>query len=225
LIDLENARKTELAAVSALFLTPNSPQELNIPSGMRMRALQNIAVSTSPYHLKEVSEHCHLLLQSCSHRNFIRLGVSNGTFETVCLTTTVGIILTLLAFLAVFLLVYAPSSRHNSRWEVLGVWIVWFAGSAFILAGLRGSCFFFLLFSRRQPLPWETYNDNSSVSSSTKSVSKIIHKINLFDRKLKVKDVSLRSLQRKIAMQSLVGAALFATLMSILFISLPIWND
>ena len=46
----------------------------------------------------------------------------------------------------------------------------------------------------------------------------------IFDRKLKVKDDNLRYLQRKIVMQSVLGGVIFATLMEILFLSLPIWK-
>jgi hypothetical protein len=90
------------------------------------------------------------------------------------------------------------------------------------LSGLRGSCFFLLLFSRRQPLPWE--RDDASIISHNASLGTFLSKLMVFDRKLTVQDADLRALQHNIVMQSLLGGMIFATLMEILFLPLPIWK-
>jgi hypothetical protein len=219
-------RRRELDAIKSLFLVPSAPKELNIPSSMRKKVLAAIENSTDASHLEPIAEHCHILLKSCSHRNFIRLGVSNGTFETICMATGLGIVLTVMGFLTMLILAFAsPSFRHSSRWRGLGVWPMWSVGGGLILSGLRGSCFFLLLFSRRQPLPWERFEDDAIVARERSRLWALVSKLMIFDRKLKVKDDNLRALQRKVVIQSLFGGMLFASLMTIFFLSLPIWKE
>ena len=143
-----------------------------------------------------------------------------------------------------FLLAFAsPSIHHADRWKALAIWPVWSIGGGLILSGLRGSCFFLLLFSRRQPLPWEKVvadgdhhgenggggdGDAEEVVVLVKRRSKIVtflSRLMIFDRKLKVKDDNLRLLQRKIVVQSLIGGILFATVLEIFFLALPIWKS
>jgi hypothetical protein len=223
-----DARRLELNAITTVFLLPGSPKELNIPAPMRKAVLSALQTSTSAHHLKPIADHCYLLLKSCSHRNFIRLGVSNGTFETVCVATSLGIVLTIAGMLCMLLLAFAsPSIGHSNRWRGLAPWPLWSIGVGLILSGLRGSCFFLLLFSRRQPLPWERFSDDgdgSVVAKKPRGLMALLKKLMIFDRKLKVKDDNLRYLQRKIVMQSILGGVVFATLMEIFFLCLPIWK-
>jgi hypothetical protein len=222
--EIQDVRRAELEAIKTLFLLPGSPKELNIPAPMRRKALEAIASSTDAKHLAAIAEHCYLLMKSCSHRNFIRLGVSNGSFETICMATSLGIVLTVAGFLTMFLLAFAsPSIHHSSRWRGLGVWPMWALGVGLILAGLRGSCFFLLLFSRRQPLPWEQFDDTPDVVQKS-AIKKFFSKLMIFDRKLKVKDDNLRRLQRKVVLQSLAGGMGFASVMVLVFLCLPIWT-
>jgi hypothetical protein len=217
--------RQELASVSALFLCPGGQKELNIPSIMRKLALKNIAISPDPAHLEPVAAHVYMLLKSCSHRNFVRLGVSNGTFETVCMATGLGIILTCAGFLAMFLLAFAsPKIHRGSRWHGLAGIPFWFIGISLIMSGLRGSCFFLLLFSRRQPLPWERFEDDASVQSRNTGIMKFAKRLMILDRKVKVRDINLRNLQRKIVLQSVGMGILFTAVGEVFFLVLPIWR-
>lgn len=222
----ELARRAEIETIKRLFLLPGSPKELNIPSPMRVKVLDAITVSTDAEIFRPVAEHCHLLLKSCSHRNFIRLGVSNGTFETICVATTLGIVLTITGFMAMLLLAFeSPGFRQCSRWRGIGIWPMWSVGIGLILAGLRGSCFFLLLFSRRQPLPWERFEeDNAPATKKKNRLIRMVSKLMIFDKKLKVQDDNLRRLQHKVVLQSLLGGAGFATMMVVVFLCLPIWR-
>jgi hypothetical protein len=223
--DQELARRSELETIRTLFLLPGAPKELNIPSTMRNKVLEAISSSTSAANLKPIADHCYLLLKSCSHRNFIRLGVSNGTFETICMATGLGIVLVATGLLAMFLLAFAsPSIHHGDRWRAVGLWPMWATGVGLILSGLRGSCFFLLLFSRRQPLPWEKFEDDASFFTKKSGLMRFFSQLMIFDRKLRVKDDNLRYLQRKIVMQSIFGGMVFATLLEVFFLSLPIWK-
>ncbi|KFA60422.1 hypothetical protein S40285_07887, partial [Stachybotrys chlorohalonatus IBT 40285] len=217
----------ELESIIQLYLLPSSPKELNIPPAIRDSAIEAIQTSTNkdPRHLAPIATHVFALLRTCSHPNFLRLGVANGTLETVCVVTSAGIAMTCVGFLLVFLRAFVPFTGAHSRLELLGPWGFWFLGLSFVLSGMRGSCFFLLLFSRRQPLPWERFDDRVSIRSNRSRLGKLIKRVMIFDRKLRVKDVHLRQLQRKIVIQSLLGGAMFATLGVLVFVFQPIWRE
>lgn len=187
---------------------------------MRTAALSALATSPSPEHLKPVADHVHALLRNCSHRNFIRLGVSNGTRETICVATALGIVLTLAGFL--FVLLRGLHGTH-SRFEAFGAWPFWWLGASLVMSGLRGSCFFLLLFTRRQPLPWERFDDAASVVSR-RGIMRRVSRLMVFDRKVRVRDDNLRQLQHRIVAQSMVGGAVFASIWVLVFIFLPVWR-
>jgi hypothetical protein len=192
---------------------------------MRQAAMTALQTSSDPIHLKPVADHAYQLLRNCSHRNFVRLGVSNGTIETICVATGLGIALTAAGFLCLLLRAFVPFRGAHSQFEAFAAWPMWWLGMSLILSGLRGSCFFLLLFSRRQPLPWERFDDSASMLSQRSGIMKAISRLMIFDRKFRVNDVHLRRLQRKIVIQSLVGGAVFANLGVLLFIFLPVWTQ
>ncbi|OAA57115.1 Regulator of G protein signaling superfamily [Niveomyces insectorum RCEF 264] len=209
-VDGSEGRRAELNAVIKTFLRPGAEKELNIPPAMRDSALAALSQSSDPVHLKPIADHVYLLLRNCSHRNFVRLGVSNGTFETICVATSLGIALTVAGVLCVLLRAFTPHIGAHSRYDVFAAWPMWWLGLSLILSGLRGSCFFLLLFTRRQPLPWERFDDNASVMSQRSGIVRAISRLMIFDRKLRVKDAHLRRLQHRIVMQSLVFGAFFS---------------
>lgn len=224
LFSAARSNRSQLNAVIKTFLVPGSEKELNIPPAMRATALAELEHSSDPAHLKPIADHVYQLLRNCSHRNFVRLGVSNGTYETVCVATSLGIVLTCAGFLLMFLRGFVPFRGAHSRWDAFAAWPMWWLGMSLILSGLRGSCFFLLLFSRRQPLPWERFDDNASIVEKT-GIMKVVGRLMIFDRKVKVNDEHLRRLQHKIVMQSLVFGALFASVGCLLFVFLPIWRQ
>lgn len=226
--EADRNHRAELSAVVHTFLLPGSRSELNIPPAMREQVVQALRTSSEPAVLKPVADHVYGLLRNCSHRNFIRLGVGNGTFETVCMATSVGIAMTLAGILTALLLAFTPRERAHSRASVLAAWPLWWVGISLVLSGLRGSCFFLLLFSRRQPLPWERYDDSPAVLSEHARKSRLmrfVSRMMIFDRKWKVQDQHLRNLQRKIVTQSLIGGAIFASLGVLIFVFLPVWRE
>ncbi|WYZ35733.1 hypothetical protein EsH8_X_000380 [Colletotrichum jinshuiense] len=220
-----SAYRAELNAVVKGFLLPDSEKELNIPPALRDQALLDLQHSSDPAHLRPIADHVYGLLKNCSHRNFIRLGVSNGTFETLCMATSVGIALTIAGFLCVLLRAFVPFTGAHSRWNAFAPWPMWFVGMSLILSGLRGSCFFLLLFTRRQPLPWERFDDSASLLSQRTGLMKFLSRMMIFDRKIRVKDVHLRRLQHKIVLQAMFGGAVFSTLCVLLFVLLPVWSE
>ncbi|CAK7273456.1 hypothetical protein SEPCBS57363_005662 [Sporothrix epigloea] len=225
LVDPSSGRRAELNAVIKTFLKPGAEKELNISPTMRDTALNELQHSTDPAHLKPIADHIFLLLRNCSHRNFVRLGVSNGTFETLCVATGLGIALTIAGVLCVLLRAFTPHIGAHSCFDVFAAWPMWWLGLSLILSGLRGSCFFLLLFTRRQPLPWERFDDSASIISQRSGIVRALSRLMIFDRKLRVKDAHLRQLQHRIVIQSLVFGAVFSCIGVCLFIFLPIWKE
>lgn len=225
LIDANEGRRAELNAVIKTFLQPGAEKELNISPAMRDAALESLAHSSDPAHLKPIADHIYLLLRNCSHRNFVRLGVSNGTFETLCVATALGIALTIAGVLCVLLRAFTPHIGAHSRFDVFAAWPMWWLGLSLILSGMRGSCFFLLLFTRRQPLPWERFDDSASMISQRSGIVRALSRLMIFDRKLRVKDAHLRRLQHRIVMQSLLFGAFFSCVGVCIFIFLPIWKE
>ncbi|KAL2422131.1 hypothetical protein ABEF94_009384 [Exophiala dermatitidis] len=217
----------ELQQVAELFLVPGSPKELNLPSSMRARALAGLQQSDSPQTLAPIADHVYYLLKNCSHRNFIRLGVKNGTFETLCMVTVAGVLLISVGLLTMLLLAFeSPSIHHSNRWRGLAAAPFWWLGFSFLLAGWRGSCFLLLLFSRRQELPWERVDsiENGGTPKRPNALMRFVKKMMLFERKIRVKDQGLRVLQRTIVVQSMVAALLVTVVLEAVFLCLPIWE-
>ncbi|ELR09481.1 hypothetical protein VC83_00603 [Pseudogymnoascus destructans] len=222
--------RADLPKVVDLFLMPGSEKELNIPPGMRNAVLLALEHDDGPARFRPIAEHCYQLLKNCSHRNFVRIGVSNGTFETVCAATTFGALLTLAGYILVLMRAYYPHQNAHARWEVLFSWPMWWFGMGLLLSGLRGSCFFMLLLSRRNHLPWEkqvTKQQQQASSSADSNMSSLINmykRLSPFENKVRIKDLALRDLQHRIVFQSVVVGTMFATAMTLVFIFLPVWK-
>ncbi|KAL1842955.1 hypothetical protein VTJ49DRAFT_3596 [Mycothermus thermophilus] len=241
------AGNSELSTVISLFLLPNSPKELNIPQSLREQALADLRREPrgDPAALKPVADHVYGLLRNCSHRNFVRLGVGNGTFETVCVATALGWTLLVAGFVLVLCRSFVPFRGAHTRWEAWDAWPMWWLGMSLVLSGMRGSCFFLLLFSRRQRLPWERLEEEEEEDGGEDGEVKLkgglkentkrkrdrggilgtIRRLMIFDRRVRVQERHLRILQRKIVFQSLAGGAIFATGCVALFIWLPVWRE
>jgi len=198
---------------------------LNLGAAMRKKTLLALETSTDAKHLAPVAEHCYHMLKAGSHRNFVEKGVCNGTFETICVATGLGIFLNVAGLVVMFLLAFLdPALHHGNRWKGIGVWPLWFVGGGLVLSGIRGSCFFLLLFSRRQPLDWEKYEEDGESAKERSRLFKTFSRLMIFDRKMKVKDKDLRRLQRKIVMQSVIGGMFIATILVVVSLCLPIWK-
>lgn len=225
----EQERRREIIEIINLFLTPGGEKELNIPPSMRKAAVASLATSDSPEHFAKISNHVYALLKNCSHRNFVRLGVNNGSFEHLCMVTFMGIMFTCMGFLTMFLLAFAsPGIHQSSRWRGLYTIPFWLMGLSLLLAGWRGSCFFMLIVAHRQPLPWERLEEDENITkpeiTKAQKVKYFVSKLMFFDKKIRVKDVGLRRLQHKIALQSTIGALIGTTILEIFFLCLPIWR-
>lgn len=231
----QTENRAELDAAIATYLFAGAEKELNISHALRQRTLNNLKLSTDPVYIKPVADHIYEVMKNCSHRNFVSLGVSTGTYETICVGTVIGIINILAGFLLVLLRGLYPHIGAHSRWEVFYSFPLWALGTAVILVGTQGMCFIMLSLSRRQALPWERFDeDGKNVNTETPAPGRtgwwrtyrtFMNKTMAHDKNFRVEDKVLRRLQRKIFLQCWSGGLAAAFCGVLLFIFLPIWKE
>lgn len=94
-----------------------------------------------------------------------------------------------------------------------------------------------LSLSKRQPLPWEKFEEEQNVAQQANATTvagprrwwrryrTFMNRTIAHDRKFKVQDENLRRLQRMIMFQCSAGGALAACLGVLLFVFLPVWKE
>lgn len=231
----QTENRAELDAAIATYLLAGAEKELNISHALRQRTLNNLQKSSDPRLVKPVADHIYEVMKNCSHRNFVSLGVSTGTYETICVGTVIGILNILAGFLLVLLRGLYPHIGAHSRWEVFYSFPLWFLGTAVILVGTQGMCFILLSLSRRQALPWERFEDEGRPANTTtpnpgptgwwRRYRAFMNRTMAHDKNFRVEDKVLRRLQRKILLQCWSGGLVAAFCGVLLFIFLPIWKE
>ncbi|KAJ0123787.1 hypothetical protein J7T55_012256 [Diaporthe amygdali] len=230
----QTENRAELDAAIATYLLAGAEKELNISHTLRQRALNNLQKSSDPRFIKPVADHIYEVMKNCSHRNFVSLGVSTGTYETICVGTVIGILNILAGFLLVLLRGLYPHIGAHSRWEVFYSFPLWCVGTAVILVGTQGMCFIMLSLSRRQTLPWERFEDDGTAAPATPPASgtgwrskyrAFMNRTMAHDKNFKVEDKVLRRLQRMVLLQCWSGGLAAAFCGVLLFIFLPIWKE
>lgn len=229
--------RAELDAAIATFLVPGAEKELNISHALRQRALQALEHSSDPRHLKPVADHIYEVMKNCSHRNFVSVGVSTGTYETVCVGNLLGVLHILAGLLLVFIQGFHPFKGSHTRNTVLYAFPIWAMGVTLLLVGTQGMCFVMLSMAKRQALPWERFDDDASVVTAGtaaipsgvkgwwKRYRRFMNRTVAHDRKFKIEDRHLRRLQVMILLQCIGGGILAGLLGVVLFIFLPIWKE
>lgn len=230
----QTENRAELDAAIATYLLAGAEKELNISHTLRQRALNNLQKSSDPRFIKPVADHIYEVMKNCSHRNFVSLGVSTGTYETICVGTVIGMLNILAGFLLVLLRGLYPHIGAHSRWEVFYSFPLWCVGTAVILVGTQGMCFIMLSLSRRQTLPWERFEDDGTAAPATPPASgtgwrskyrAFMNRTMAHDKNFKVEDKVLRRLQRMVLLQCWSGGLAAAFCGVLLFIFLPIWKE
>ncbi|PSR93997.1 hypothetical protein BD289DRAFT_364059 [Coniella lustricola] len=224
--------RAELNSAVTTFLLPGAEKELNISHALRQSVLQNIEHSSDPRHLKPIADHIYEVMKNCSHRNFVSVGLSTGTYETICFGNIIGIFNLLLGLMVVLLQAFHPYRGSHTRWTCFYVFPLWQMGVALLLIGSQGMCFVMLSLAKRQTLPWERFEEeetpgsNQSESHGWFSRSKrFMSRTVAGDRHYRVEDQHLRRLQRMILLQCASGGIVAGLLGVLLFIFLPIWKE
>jgi hypothetical protein len=218
-------RETEIKNVISLYLADDAPYMLNISTTMRDACLEKLKHSIHPDVFRPIAQHCYGIMKGCSHRNFIRLGVNNGSMETLCIAMFLGIVGISAGVLAFCFLGFYPHMRSHSQGMAFVPWPLWTFGITLVIAGIRGSCFFLLLFRRRQLLPWEALFISQEDLTPSSWVMHHIKKIMIFDTKVKIKERGLRDLQLKIVFQSVAAALVISSVACLVLFYAPFWMD
>lgn len=229
--------RAELDAAIETFLVPGAEKELNISHTLRQRVLQALQGSSDPRHLQPVADHIYEVMKNCSHRNFVSVGLSTGTYETICVGNVIGALDIIGGLLLVFLQGFYPYIGSHSRVNVFYALPLWAMGVMLLLVGTQGMCFVMLTMSKRQALPWERFEDTASVVTAGTAVipagpkgwwkryRNFMSKTVAHDRNFKVEEKHLRRLQRMILFQCAGGGILAGLLGVVLFCFLPMWKE
>lgn len=228
--------RAELDAAIATYLNPGAEKELNISHLLRQRTIMRLKESSDPKHLKPVADHIYEVMRNCSHRNFVSMGVSTGTYETICMGNLIGILDLIAGVLLVLMRGFYPHIGSHNRWNAFYSFPLWAMGTTLILVGTQGMCFIMLSLSKRQALPWERFDDDASVVTKEsapltglkgwfKRYRVFMNRTVAHDRTYKVEDKQLRRLQRMILTQCIVYGCIVASCLVLVFIFLPIWKD
>lgn len=208
--------RVNLSPVANMFLLPGAEKALSIPSAVRDRILDSLRHSSHPTNLEPVADHVFGLLRECSHRNFVRCAASNTTVETQRMMVSLGVAIVIGGIFLFSLRPLAPFTGANSRYyNSLVYWPAWFVGSCLISSGLSGSCVLLVPFASRQPLAWERSNDTANTSTGhpgrTSAVLRAVSRLAICDRRIRVEDVHLMRLHRRMALQSVIASAALAS--------------
>lgn len=229
--------RAELDAAIATFLVPGAEKELNISHTLRQRVLRALEDSSDPRHLQPVADHIYEVMKNCSHRNFVSVGVSTGTYETICVGNIIGALEIFGGLLLVFLQGFYPYIGSHSRVNVFYALPLWAMGVTLLLVGTQGMCFVMLSMSKRQALPWERFNDDASILTARTApvppgpkgwwmrYRRFMAKTVAHDRNFRVEERHLRRLQRIILFQCMAGGICVGLLAVVLFVFLPIWKE
>lgn len=175
-------------------------------------------------------------MKNCSHRNFVRLGISTGTYETICVGNMIGILNIIAGFVLVLVRALYPHIGAHSRWNVFYSFPLWWLGTTVMLVGTQGMCSIMLALSKRQTLPWERIEEEShNAIAQDKEAAKapswwrkyrdFMNRTMAHDRNFRVEDANLRWLQRMILIQCNVYGILAASCCVLLFVFLPMWKE
>lgn len=171
-------------------------------------------------------------MKNCSHRNFVSVGVSTGTYETICVGNLLGILNIAAGLLVVLLQAFHPYRGAHTRMTCFYVFPLWQMGVTLLLVGTQGMCFVMLSMSKRQALPWERFEDEAPGVARPPVPTGWLGRFKTFmkktvaqDRNFKVEDRHLRRLQRMILFQCGSAGVVAGLLGVCLFIFLPIWKE
>ncbi|KAI5846150.1 hypothetical protein BZA05DRAFT_407083 [Tricharina praecox] len=232
--------RDEISRIIAIYISEGSPRELNLSSRDRTTVLLALSNTTHPSAMKNVRDHIEGLLRFQSHPNFVRWSICNGNKPRVVFAVCLGIFLILAGLLA-SIIITVVGGDANRGWRAIGA-IGWLLGAATLYAGLKGMCVVLHGRHRRHVRPWELWSDcqdtemkDSKLSFETLGTRNsyedepwiaryrkrtLLRKI--FDREVWIEEPALRQIQDTIALQALGVASVFAAILTVIFVTVPV---
>lgn len=229
--------REEIDRIVAIYLLRNYARcELNLSDRHYISFFRAYATTTHPSIFRKIVESVEANLRQQSHPNFVRWSICNGNPARVWFARGLGISTIVLGLVLALVL---TTSSLGRGYRALAA-ILWFIGISTLIAAYKGMCVVLHGLHHRHLRPWEIFTDpetdgdfpkNSFDTFSTRNSYEdepwiikydkrnIIRKI--FDREIWIQEPALRQIQDTIFLQSVLGAILFAALLTAIFVALP----
>ncbi|OZJ03211.1 hypothetical protein BZG36_04530 [Bifiguratus adelaidae] len=191
--------RDEISKIIREFFSEESPNELNIPSGMRAATLKALETTTHPSAFHAINEHIHKLLLLHSHPNFISFALCNGNTARVVFARGLGVSCILIGIVIGLITIFTDVGRG---WRAFTIPLI-FLGVATLISAMYGMCVVLHGLHHRHLRPWELFagQDLNAVERDYNKRN-IIRKI--FDKEVWIQEPALRQIQGKIFWQILV---------------------
>ncbi|MCJ1481340.1 hypothetical protein MMC06_001497 [Schaereria dolodes] len=158
--------REEINRITAHYIAPGSPRELNLSHKDRADILHALQNTTHPSAFTPIGAIIETTLRNQSHPNFIRWSICNGNKPRViflrgfaCMMITLGFVIAVLITLS-----------KSSRWFRIFSAFFWWFGITNLIAAYKGLCVLLHRMHTRNIHPWELdSSETSSISSKQRS--------------------------------------------------------
>ena len=152
--------RRELDLITAHYLTPSSPRELNLSHRTRTALLRAVHATTHPSALAPAGDLTALTLRNHAHPNFVRWSICNGNRPRVLVLRSFALFWLLAAALLAALLTLSRATR----WARVAVAPVLWFGATNLIAASQGLCVLLHRLHEREARPWELLSDEDDGS-------------------------------------------------------------
>ncbi|KAF3105183.1 hypothetical protein TWF569_010247 [Orbilia oligospora] len=235
--------RNEVSLVAQLYISAQSPYELNLTSRERLAVLEALAHTTHPSAFDPAVNSVLESLRYQSHPNFVQHSLSNaGRARIRAIRLLAGLVL--LSSIVFGLLL--TLSRQARWWRLFGV-VPFVLGLFAMLNASKGICFWLVYLGfKREMLPWELFPADE-VNSFFSGMSKSEHDSSeaeeygieewvenyennttllrrMYERRTEVEEKEVKRVQRVISKQSFVVSCVVGLAYIGIFIGLPRGN-
>lgn len=231
--------REEISRIIAIYLSDESPRELNISSKERAAVLHALSNTTHPSAFRSLMTNIEWSLRCQSHPNFIRWTICNGNRPRVVFARMLGVGGIVGGIAAGTLITLSSAGRG---WRVLAM-IGFMIGISTLIAAWKGMCVVLHGMHHRHLRPWELFVEEDANEFDVKRESfdsmasnsfedepwiakydrrNIVRKV--FDREVWIQEPALRQIQDTIFIQSILGALILSAIATGVFVALPYGN-
>ncbi|KAJ6263021.1 hypothetical protein Dda_1579 [Drechslerella dactyloides] len=239
--------RNEVALVAQLYISAQSPYELNLTSKERLAVLEALSHTTHPSAFAPAVNSVLESLRYQSHPNFVQHSLSNAGRARL---RVIRLLATMLILSSVVFGILLTLSRQERWWRLFGVF-PFVCGLFALLNASKGICFWLVYLGfKREMLPWELFPANEVdgfFSGSKTETDKSDHDISeieeygieewvenyennttllrrLYEQRTEVEEKEVKRVQRVISKQSFAVASVVGLAYVGIFIGLPKGN-
>ncbi|KAK6347991.1 hypothetical protein TWF718_005811 [Orbilia javanica] len=235
--------RNEVSLVAQLYISAQSPYELNLTSRERLAVLEALSHTTHPSAFDPAVNSVLESLRYQSHPNFVQHSLSNAGRARIRAIRLLAILVILSSIVFGLLLTLSHQARW---WRLFGV-VPFVLGLFALLNASKGICFWLVYLGfKREMLPWELFPADE-VNSFFSGMSKSEHDSSeaeeygieewvenyennttllrrMYERRTEVEEKEVKRVQRVISKQSFVVSCVVGLAYIGIFIGLPRGN-